>query len=345
MDCITCHNRTAHKVYDPQATMDNLLARNLVSPELPNIRKIGADLLSASYNSWQEAFDAIDGLRATYQQDYPDFYNKSQNQDLVLSAVQAIQTAYQQNHFPDQKVDWNTHPENAGHKDSPGCFRCHDGKHLNAKNEAIRLECNLCHSIPVVSDPEKLVTNLSLEKGLEPDSHKNPNWIALHRSTFDNTCQSCHTTDDPGGTSNTSFCSNSACHGSSWTFAGFDAPKLREILGQPASGAVPTPQVEPTSSAGQPTAAAPSGPVTYEQVSGFFTAKCSACHGANGSAGLDLSSYAGIMAGSSSGPVVVPGDAEGSLLVQVQEGQHFGKLSADELALVKQWIEEGAKEK
>ena len=29
--------------------------------------------------------------------------------------------------------------------------------------------------------------------------------------------------DDPGGTSNTSFCSNSACHGNVFTYAGFDA--------------------------------------------------------------------------------------------------------------------------
>jgi len=38
-----------------------------------------------------------------------------------------------------------------GHKDFPGCFRCHDGKHINEKGEAIRLQCTLCHDIPQVS--------------------------------------------------------------------------------------------------------------------------------------------------------------------------------------------------
>ena len=64
----------------------------------------------------------------------------------------------------------------------------------------------------------------------EPDSHFNPNWISLHNQAFDSSCAACHTMDDPGGTSNTSFCSNSAYHGNVYTYAGFDAPALREIL-------------------------------------------------------------------------------------------------------------------
>jgi hypothetical protein len=52
------------------------------------------------------------------------------------------------------------------------------------------------------------------------------------------------------------------------------------------------------------------------------------------------------MAGSSSGPVVVPGKPDDSLLVQMQAaGGHPGQLSPDELSLVKQWITGGALEK
>jgi hypothetical protein len=51
------------------------------------------------------------------------------------------------------------------------------------------------------------------------------------------------------------------------------------------------------------------------------------------------------MAGSSNGPVVVIGDPGHSKLVEVQSGEHFGKLSNEELELVKQWIAAGAPEK
>jgi hypothetical protein len=90
----------------------------------------------------------------------------------------------------------------------------------------------------VVSGAKDLVTIIEINSGgIEPDSHLNPNWISLHNSSMDQTCAQCHTTEDAGGTSDTSFCSNSACHGSAFTFAGFDAPALREIL----KDQIPTP--------------------------------------------------------------------------------------------------------
>ncbi len=87
----------------------------------------------------------------------------------MQAAIQALQEVYQQSVYPEQKSDWSTHPNNIGHKDSPGCFRCHDGKHLNEQQQAIRLECNLCHSIPVVSGPSDFVTNIEISRGPEPE--------------------------------------------------------------------------------------------------------------------------------------------------------------------------------
>jgi hypothetical protein len=59
---------------------------------------------------------------------------------------------------------------------------------------------------------------------------------------------------------------------------------------------------------------------------------------------MKLTDYAGAMAGSKNGPVIIPGDAEGSKLVQVQSaGKHFAQLSEAELELVMKWINAGAK--
>ncbi len=158
--------------------------------------------------------NGIVGLQNYYIQYYSDFY--SNNHDLIQSAITELQDIYSQTVFIDQKVDWTTHPNNLGHIDSAGCFRCHDGKHLNSQQQAIRLECNLCHSIPVVVTSKDFVARIEINRGPEPQSHLNPNWISLHHNALDATCSNCHTITDAGGTSNTSFCSNSACHGSTF---------------------------------------------------------------------------------------------------------------------------------
>jgi hypothetical protein len=236
--------------------------------------------------------------------------------------------------FIDQKVDWNTHPSNIGHFDSAGCFRCHDGKHLDASKQAIRLECNLCHSIPVVAGSQDFVTKLEISRGPEPESHRNANWISLHNASIDSSCSACHNTADAGGTSNTSFCSNSACHGSVFTYAGFDAPNLRNVL----QAQIPSPA---------PTLPAPNGNPTFDaSVGPMLSAKCGACHNADMLAGgMDVSSYAGLMKGGKQGAVITPGDSAASLLIKIQSAQHFANLAAEELDLARRWIDVGAPQK
>jgi hypothetical protein len=79
----------------------------------------------------------------------------------------------------------------------------------------------------------------------------------------------------------------------------------------------------------------------------LFQARCGSCHGASGALqGLNLTSYTGVLQGGTNGPAIVPGDVQGSLLVQKQTGEvaHFGQLNADDMELVKSWIEAGAPE-
>jgi nitrate/TMAO reductase-like tetraheme cytochrome c subunit/mono/diheme cytochrome c family protein len=355
MDCITCHNRTAHAIESPSGSMDTLMGRGVVSPTIPEIHKIGAAAIGKTYATQAEGLAEIGKLEAYYQQNYADFYAK--NTAMVKAAVTAIKSAFEASVYIDQKMNWLAHPDNMQHKDFPGCMRCHDGKHVtpNAK-DTVRLECNLCHSIPTASTTFQLVAEIPVEKGFEPDSHKNANWINFHRTAFDKTCQTCHTTADAGGVSNKSFCSNSVCHGATWKFAGFDAPKLKEVLKSqqptPAPTAVPTavPTLAPTTSAAAaPTATPASGStaaVTFAQVGPIFVQKCGACHGDAGIKGLFLTTYEKVMAGSADGPVIVPGKPDDSKLMKVQTGgTHPGQFSSEELDLVKKWITGGALEK
>lgn len=334
MDCITCHNRITHRIYTPEESLDRALSLGQISQSIPEIRKKGVEALGGNYTSQSQALAGIAGLVNYYESYYPEFYGT--NTGMVDDAIKVLQQIYNDSVFIDQKVDWDSHPTNIGHIDSPGCFRCHDGKHLDAENEAIRLECNVCHSIPVVAGTEDFVTTIEISRGPEPESHLNPNWISLHNQVFNETCSACHTISDPGGTTNTSFCSNSACHGNVYTYAGFDAPQLREILQSQLPTPEPTPEQTPLA-----------GPPTFDNyVGALFTEKCTVCHGELATGGLKLLSYADTMNGSANGPILLPGDSAKSVLVQVQStGSHFANLAAEELELIKQWIDAGAPEK
>jgi nitrate/TMAO reductase-like tetraheme cytochrome c subunit len=333
MDCTTCHNRVSHDFQSPRDSMDDYMSRGLIDPGIPEIHKMGVEVLSAEYATQEGGLAAIAGLDAYYQQNHPDYY--AGNREAIKNGISEIQKIYTETVFHDQKVDWSTHPNNLGHLDSPGCFRCHDGKHLNQDQEAIRLECNLCHSIPKNAGAQDFITNIEISRGPEPESHLNPNWISLHNQMFDSTCASCHTTENAGTTANTSFCSNSACHGNVYTYAGFDAPTLREILKAQLPPPAPTPTPAPTP--------APNASPDYAVNIQPLFAKCTACHNASSlTGGLDLESFDGLMKGGNSGAVIVPGDSAGSLLVQVQGGQHFANLSSGELEFVKWWINSGA---
>jgi mono/diheme cytochrome c family protein len=316
------------------------MARELISTEIPEIRLKAEEVYHLRYGTRELAVSGIASLHDYYRVYYPDFY--ADNEALVSQAIEALQNSYLESVFPEQKADWNSHATNEGHKDSPGCFRCHDGKHLNQEQEAIRLECNLCHSIPIVVGPNDFVANVEISRGPEPQSHLNSNWITLHRDVFDNTCQNCHTTGNPGGTDNTSFCSNSACHGNVWEYAGFDAPGLREVLQEQLAEMVP-----PDEDVEEGEEDLRQRPLTYvDSIGPVLEVNCASCHGEGALAGLNVTNYTTLMEGGQSGPAIELGDAEASLIVQKLTGEtpHFAQLSDQELDFLKEWIEAGAPE-
>lgn len=364
MDCITCHNRITHLVNPPEKILDQLLNNGVISSDIPEIRRQAVYLFQLPYQTKEEALGKIATLESFYEKSYPDYY--AENYDLVKTAVDELVSAYDSSVYPEQKSDWNSHPNNVGHQFSPGCFRCHDGKHLNFEQEAIRLECNLCHAIPMVAQQYDFVTNLEISHGPEPELHLNTNWISMHRDVFDQTCQNCHTTEDPGGTSNISFCSNSACHGNVFEYAGFDAPGLRtilleqmpEIVAESITEEEPVSTPETLETQPEATAAAEKQPVLQEtrpsadeltfndDVGVLLQEKCGACHGENAMVGLDLTSYESTMEGGDNGSVIMPGDPGASVLIQIQSGEnsHFGQFTPNEFELVSQWITAGAPE-
>lgn len=246
MDCIDCHNRISHSFPSPERAMDELLNTGQIDSRIPFIKAWGVDMLREQFLSHEEAAEKIEKLEDWYKRNYPDFY--ANNRLSIRNAIEKLKETYWATVFPNMDIGWATHPDNIGHKEFPGCFRCHDGKHISPQGQAIRLECNICHTIPEVTGPGEPAPVINVARVDEPESHRSTNWLFIHREeqvAKDAGCAGCHNMADPGGSSNVSFCSNSACHGIKWVYAGLDAPGLRRLIAERDRLAEPTPGPPP----------------------------------------------------------------------------------------------------
>ena len=114
----------------------------------------------------------------------------------------------------------------------------------------------------------------------------------------------------------------------------------------PTATSAPVTEISDLTPATEPTVA--SAGVTWDtEIAPLFTQKCLMCHGAAASGGLNLSTYADAMKGGASGSVFTPGDSANSpMIVKFEGGKHpYATLSAEEIALIKSWLDSGALEK
>jgi hypothetical protein len=144
MQCVDCHNRPAHAFELPDRAVNQAMADGKIAASLPFVKKESVELLKASYTSDEEAAGKIrSALSAFYLQKYPEAAAKQ------LAAIQdagaTLVAIYQRNVFADLKVNWGTYPNNLGHTDSPGCFRCHEEAHSTGDKKTITQDCNVCH--------------------------------------------------------------------------------------------------------------------------------------------------------------------------------------------------------
>ena len=105
----------------------------------------------------------------------------------------------------------------------------------------------------------------------------------------------------------------------------------------------PTPVPSPTPKPGTVVAGADTWEGTYAEL---FRNRCSNCHGLTAVGGLSLADYQSALKGGKSGPAIVPGDPDASMVVKIQQaGSHPGQLTSDEINRVIEWIKAGAPEK
>ena len=129
MDCVDCHNRQGHPYNPPDVILNALLSLKLDrSGTAGDQTRLGQGARCDRIHPVKKRRRASTRRSGTsIKQPIPPF--PSSKEAAITAAIEALQRAYARNYDPSMKVSWKNFPNNQGHRFSPGCFRCHDGKH------------------------------------------------------------------------------------------------------------------------------------------------------------------------------------------------------------------------
>jgi hypothetical protein len=210
MDCIDCHNRVGHRVPSLAEAVDEAMELEKVDPDLPYIKREAMKSLSVDYATMADAEAAIDSISDFYAEKYP--LVAVGKPATVKRAVDELKSIYYLVATPEMRVSASTYPDNLGHQNSPGCFRCHDGGHFKVvdgalSKDAIPSACATCHTFPQVGSESS-----TFLVGQRPQSHVDRLWLFSHKRLAGSA--------EPSGTS----CGQ--CHTRSYCQACHDSPAL-----------------------------------------------------------------------------------------------------------------------
>lgn len=178
MDCMDCHNRPAHVFPPANNLVEASISSGALSTKLPNIKRVAVQAMTQKEitRDADAAGKIAEFMRAKYQD--PALAKE------IPHAIAEVQKLFAASIFPERKADWRVYPNNIGHKDWSGCFRCHDDKHQTSSgNKVGSSDCNSCHTL--ISQSKGAAPSTLSAQGLEfahPDGDLDP----------DLTCVDCH---------------------------------------------------------------------------------------------------------------------------------------------------------
>lgn len=215
MDCLDCHNRIGHPLLNPRREFDAALSSGRIDRELPYIKREGMRILWSSFASEAQAEAEAERLRDFYALRYPRIAETRAT--AINQAIEQIKVLYRLTATPEMRVTAKTYPDNLGHTDFIGCFRCHDGGHYRVKDGALTDEripssCDTCHTFPQIGG-----AIASPPLGIPPETHDDRLFVFNHRNIATSvdpggiSCGECHARD---------YCSN--CHETGAVTVGHD---------------------------------------------------------------------------------------------------------------------------
>lgn len=164
MDCIDCHTRPSHSFDLADRAVNGAMSRNLISRSLPFAKKHSMEILKKTYTAHEQAAQEIPRqFEAVYREQHPDLYQQRRAE--VDAAGKTLFSIWSRNVFPNMNVTWGTYPNNIGHTDFPGCFRCHDDSHASRDgSRKIGQDCNSCHNLLAMDEADpKILSDLGVQ--------------------------------------------------------------------------------------------------------------------------------------------------------------------------------------
>lgn len=160
MDCVDCHNRATHIYEEPEAAVDERLRLGMIPRDLPFIKQRALGALLPDWSDETMAMKGIDAhIRNFYRRNYPTLV--APKTDRIDQAVAAVQAIWKRNIHPGMNITWGSYPSHLGHRNSPGCFRCHNVDMVDEGGDTIEMSCTLCHSI-LANDAADPMANLDI---------------------------------------------------------------------------------------------------------------------------------------------------------------------------------------
>ena len=179
LDCVDCHNRPTHIFDSPYSALDLSMWLGRIDPSIPDIKAKAAEALVKAAGAVSQA-GGIPLIAQKLSKEYSDY----KDQPKIGQAISETQRIFRDNFFPEMKTDWKVRPNNIGHYIWPGCFRCHDGSHVDETGRAISNACNTCHIIIAQgSQPKPETVSLQGLKFDHPGGEIPPEFL----------CSQCHT--------------------------------------------------------------------------------------------------------------------------------------------------------
>ena len=147
MDCMDCHNRPSHNYKPPAFFVNNAFIAGSIPKNLPEFKKLAMKICTPEFTTTDSAMRHIETeIDSFYNSKYPKIYKNQK--EMITKAKKGLKSEYKKNIFPEMKVRWDKYPNNIGHVEFDGCFRCHDGNHAaKEKDLVISKDCEQCHTI------------------------------------------------------------------------------------------------------------------------------------------------------------------------------------------------------
>ena len=169
-----CHSRPAHKVHSPNDAVDLALFTGRLDSSIPWVK---SKVVTALVQPYQTKTEGLQKIALALRKDYPD----PAQAEPIMKEAQAI---YRDNFFPEQKLDWRTHPDFSATKTGTAAFVVTTVSTTRPTEESIQASsCNSCHLILAQGNGEKL----------DQVNPKGYNFVHIDSEYSEFACADCHT--------------------------------------------------------------------------------------------------------------------------------------------------------